>query len=222
MKHQLLVFASVGIIVFFALLNIDIPSLQGHGLTGQAVEEAESYPVMLNDVVRDFFAVGYVDFPSGGCGDVAASLYDNIFLTPLDATTGFATVGVDRLATVNFVIDRTERLGTLDMMSRSDGGENAVLNVNAEAVVNIPKQSRSTFVVMDLYGTTTDKFYVTKGRFSTPSLDCTFVTRNDQTVCDCKVHSITGIAVAGITSPTPPPEIYEFLQKRAEIGTTVK
>ena len=222
MKHQLLIFASIGIIVFFALLNIDIPALSGHSLTGQVVEEPESYPVTLNDVVKDFFVVSYVDFPSGGCGDVAASLYENIFMRSLDATTGFATTGVDRLATINFVIDRTERLGTLDMMTKYSDVENAVLNVNAEAVVNVPKQTRSTFAVMDLYGTHTDRFYVTRGRFSIPSLECTFITRNDQTICDCQVHSITGIAVAGITSPTPPPEVYEFLQKRTDIGTIVR
>ncbi|MCX6708257.1 MAG: hypothetical protein NTW67_01220 [Candidatus Woesearchaeota archaeon] len=103
MKHQLLIFASIGIIVFFALLNIDIPALSGHSLTGQVVEEPEAYPVTLNDVVKDFFVVSYVDFPSGGCGDVAAGLYENIFMRSLDATTGFATTGVDRLATINFV-----------------------------------------------------------------------------------------------------------------------
>ena len=219
MKHQLLVFGSIGLVVFFALLNVDVPSL-----TGRFVEESqvEVRSITLNDIAKDFFGVRFIDFPSGDCGDVAASLYDNVFLRPVDDTAGFVTSGYDRLASINFVIDRNERLGTLDMMTQSNGGENAVLNVNTEAVVVIPKQTRSTFMVMDLYGSLSDRFYVTRGRFSIPSLDCTFVTRNDQTVCDCKVHSISGISVAGITSATPPPEIYEFLRKRAEAGTTVR
>jgi len=222
MKHQLLIFASIGLVVFFALLNIDFPAL--HSPTGNVVDEPEIYAMTLDDIASRFFNIAYIDFPAGGCGEVASDLYNLVFLQPLDATAGFSTSGNDRLATINFVIGRTEHVGTLDMMNKAPGtGDNAVLNLNAEAVVNIPKQSRSTFLVMDLHGITGEgKFYVTKGRFSTPSIDCSFITRTDQTVCDCKVHSITGIAVAGITSPTPPPEIYEFLQKQTKVGTTVR
>ncbi len=219
MKHQFLIFATAGLVVFFALLNVNMPSI-----TGRYVQEShvDVRAVTLNDIVKDFYGVRYIDFPAGGCGDVAASLYDDVFLRPVDDTAGFSSVGAERIATVNFVIDRTERLGTLDMMLKSNGGEDAILNVNAEAVVVIPKQTRSTFMLMDLYGTLGDHFYVTRGRFSIPSLDCTFITNDDQTICDCKVHSISGISVAGITSSTPPADVYEFLRKRVETGTTVR
>ena len=58
-----------------------------------------------------------------------------------------------------------------------------------------------------------DLFYVQRGRFATPSLDCDFVTQDGIAVCDCKVHSIRDIAVAGIPNPlrveleNPPPAL---------------
>lgn len=218
MKHQFLVYATIGLVVFFVAFNIDNPSF-----TGMAVEESEGiHAVNLNDVISDFFNVYAVQFPDS-CGVVANDLYDNVAYRSIDDTAGFATSGIDRVASINFVIDRTERLGTLDMLRMSpDSSENAMISINTESAVWVARNVRSNFMVMDLFGRTADVFYVTRGRYSTPSIDCFFVVHLGKTVCDCKVHSISGISVAGITSYQPPDEYYDILMERAEIASAPK
>ncbi|MBW2970435.1 hypothetical protein KY309_02025 [Candidatus Woesearchaeota archaeon] len=216
MKHQYLVYATIGLVVFFVAFNVDRPSF-----TGMAVEESENiHAVNLNDVISDFFGVYSVEFPDS-CGNVARDLYDNVAFRSIDDTAGFATPGNERIASINFVIDRTERIGTLDMLRMSpDTGENAMISLNVESAVWVARNVRHNFMAMDLFGRTADVFYVTRGRFSTPSIDCFFVVHKGRTVCDCKVHSISGISVAGITSYNPPDEYYDILMERAEIASS--
>ena len=81
------------------------------------------------------------------------------------------------------------------------GYDDSMISINTEAVVRTPKDTRKTFFNMDLYGVTNQFFYVQRGRFSTPSLDCEFVNQEGTAICECEVHSIRDIAVAGIPNP---------------------
>ncbi len=201
MKHQLLLFLSVGIVLFFFLVNIDgKPSI-----TGAATEEKEpSHAKVLDNIITNFFGDFHIDFPDGGCGDIAQELYGNIAYSPLDTTAGYGTTGSHRIATMNFVIDRTARYGTVDMAKGSDiiddGQTDSFISINSESIVRVPKEVRTTYFSMDLYGLSEGQFVVTHGAFSTPSVDCTFITQNRMAICDCVSHSIVGIRVAGITA----------------------
>ncbi len=204
MKHQLLLFLSIGIIFFFILLNIDI--LPGNSITGAATKETkEFYSYTLNHVVTEFFHDADINFPDGGCGDIAQELYGNIAYSPLDTSAGYGTTGADRLSTMNFVIDRTARYGTLDMAKGneiiSDGSTDSFISINTETIVRVPKEVRTTYFAMDLYGFSDNEFIVSHGSFSTPSVDCTFITRNGRAICNCSSHPITGIRIAGIAVP---------------------
>jgi len=203
MKHELLVFFSIGIIFFFVLLNADFPR---GSITGAATQETtEFYAHTLNHLVTEFFRDADIDFPDGGCGDIAQELYGNIAYTPLDASAGYGTTGVDRISTMNFVIDRTTRYGTLDMAKGrgviNDEMTDSFISINTETIVRVPKEVRTTYFAMDLYGMSDGNFIVMHGSFSTPSVDCTFITRNGKAICDCASHPISGIRIAGIAVP---------------------
>jgi len=207
MTHQLLVFITFFLVIFFALLNIHVPL--SHSPTGAVVNDDASdttnhaYALALDGVVSAFFNTQTIAFPQGDCGDVARDLYNTIAFTSVDTSSGFVTRGPDRVATLNFVTDRTARYGTLDLVNGpsliGDEGTTSFLSINTETIVRVPKEVRTTYFSLDLYGTTNTQFHVTRGKFSTPSLDCSFVSTGDIALCNCKAHSITGIRVAGIT-----------------------
>lgn len=203
MKHQLLIFASIGIIVFFALLNIDIPSLNVPHMTGAATK-TNTPGTALVTYVSDFFEVLDVQFPSGSCGDIASGLYSSIAYKEVDSTVGFATTGDDRVATVNFVIDRINHYGTMDMANGNavlagDAAEGFIA-FDAESIVRVPKETRSTYFFLELYGSVDEFFIVKRGKFSTPSVDCSFESRDGVAVCNCQTHRIYGIRTGGVTS----------------------
>jgi len=198
MNKPVILFVGIGLVFFIFLVKIPSP-------TGKVIEETGNYAELLNHHVTDFFQIGGVMFPLDNCGAVAKQIYEDIAFVIVDTTTGFSTSGVERLASLNFVIDRTERYGTIDMAKgRTLVGKNGVdsmIALNVEAIVRVPKNSRSNFVAMELYGNSDGIFTVEHGAFSTASLDCTFVVSNGRTVCDCKTHPIQDISVAGITAP---------------------
>ena len=191
--------------------------LSGTSITGGAViGNAETYSYTPAGRVHEFFGVSGVVFPTHDCGEIALGLYNNIADKSADDMAGFATTGQNRAATVNFILDRIRLVGTIDMIKGSmidDPYADSMISINSEAVVRTPKDTRKTFFNMDLYGVTHDLFYVQRGRFATPSLDCDFVNQDGRAVCDCKVHSIRDIAVAGIPNPlrveleNPPPAL---------------
>jgi hypothetical protein len=176
-----------------------------YGITGGAViGDAETYAHTPAGRVHEFFGVNGVVFPTQGCGEVASGLYYNIADKTADDMAGFATTGQNKAATINFILDRIRLVGTIDLVQGSmidDPYSDSMISINTEAVVRTPKDTRKTFFNMDLYGVTNQLFYVQRGRFATPSLDCEFVTQNGQAICDCEVHAIRDIAVAGIPNP---------------------
>jgi len=203
MKHQLLLFFSVGIVLFFFLVSIDgKPSITG---AATADEKGTSRAFVLNDFVKNFFGDIDIDFPDGGCGDIAQELYSTVAFSELDDTSGYSTTGRSRIATMNFVTGRTAKYGTLDMAKGSDvindGMTDSFISLNSETIVRVPKEVRTTYFAMDLYGFSNNEFVVTHGTFSTPSVDCSFVTRNRMAICDCVSHTIRGIRIAGIAVP---------------------
>lgn len=197
MKHQLLIFLSVGLVIFFALLNIKIPSPTGETIVKTT---EDTYAIALDHVVNRFFNIAGIRFPQGTCGDVVRELYGNIAYESLTATAGFGTSGEHRLATVSFAIEPMDAFGTVDMVKSSilNGGEvDSFITMSVETIVRVPKDTRSTYLFIDLYGVSDDAFNVVHGLFSTPSVDCTFVTKEGVAVCDCKVHRIYGIEIGG-------------------------
>jgi hypothetical protein len=180
------------------------------------IGDAEGYANTPSDKVHEFFNVEGVMFPSYDCGEIALGLYQNIADKAADDMAGFMTQGANRAATINFILDRIRLVGTIDMVKGNivtDPLTDSLISINSEAVVRTPKDTRKTFFNMDLYGVTNQFFYVQHGRFSTPSLDCDFVNQDGVAICDCKVHSIRDIAVAGIPNPlrveleNPPPAL---------------
>jgi hypothetical protein len=197
MKHQLLVLISVGIIIFFTLLNVDFPQ-QSNALTGAYTldtnDEDNTYAVALHHVISDFFETSQLVFPTGSCGDIAKELFDEIAYTPIEQSTGFSTNKNERIATISFGLDRT--IGILDMMKSDTILQEAdsMISMGAERVVRIPPDPmRITFFTMDLYGYSRGLFIINRGRLSTPSLNCTFVSRDGKAICDCRTHTVQDI-----------------------------
>lgn len=195
---------SVGLVVFFALLSFKEPSITGAAITE---ENGKSHAMVLHNIITDFFGIQGINFPNGKCGDIAQELYGNIAFNSLDTSAGYGTTGPDRIATLNFVVDRTEKYGTVDMAKGSeiiqDGTTDSFISINTETIVRVPKEVRTTYFSMDLYGISNGAFMISHGSFSTPSVDCTFVTKNSMAICNCVSHPITGIRVAGITGLRP-------------------
>ena len=216
MKHKLI--AALLLIKSFILLIIVLGSTS---ITGGSVIRDAGYANTPADRVHEFFGVGGVVFPIGNCGDIAQGLYESTISTPANEMVGFKTEGPSRAATVNFVLDRIRHFGTIDMIKGAsiidDPYADSMISINTEAVVRTPKETRKTFYNMDLYGITNQFFYVHHGRFATPSLDCKFVNQDGQAICDCQVHSIRDIAVAGIPNPlrveleNPPPALKQLI-----------
>ncbi|MBS3124874.1 hypothetical protein J4211_01310 [Candidatus Woesearchaeota archaeon] len=190
-------------IIFILLLTGAMVQFGGTP-TGAVVKE-NSYALTLDDTVNRFFETYAVTFPQGSCGEVARQLYEQIALPALDTSDGFATQGPERLATINFVVKRTSHFGTLDMSKGKtlNGNEGGFLSINTETLVRVPKDQRSTYYFMDLYGIPQGTFIITKGSFSTPSVDCTFNNIQGRAVCNCSTHPISAIRSAGITTIRP-------------------
>lgn len=183
---------------------------------GAIIGDSESYSHTPADKVHNFFGVNGIVFPAQNCGEIALGLYNNIADKAADDMAGFATTGQNKAATVNFILDRIRLVGTIDMIKGDmiqDPYSDSMISINSEAVVRTPKDTRKTFFNMDLYGVANDLFYVQRGRFATPSLDCDFINQNGIALCECQVHSIRDIAVAGIPNPlrveleNPPPAL---------------
>jgi len=189
----------------------------GDGITGLAAGETRAYS--LHSHAMDFFGTSEIVFPPSQCSQTLSDLYDSIARPQLDVSTGFKTSGSERLSTLSFVIDRTEKYGTADFVKSPTfiyPHVNSLISINTEAVVRVPKETRTTYVLMDLYGSSNPTprgslFFVHGGRFSTPTVDCFLVYVNGRTVCDCDVHSIQGIAIGGVTSSPVAEENYASL-----------
>jgi len=223
-KHQVCLTLSIALFLFFTLLSLDIPGIDVPGPTGgvivnkylspEASEQTRAYT--LHHRALDFFDLDGVVFPEGVCIPAAHELYGNVAYVPVDVSAGFSTSGQERTETMSFVIDRHERFGTIDFVKSptflSELNADSLISISSEAIVRVPKAERTTYLVMDLYGETVGPFiYITKGRFSTPTTDCIFLVEGGYALCDCDIHTIKGISVAGITAPSPTETRYEVL-----------
>jgi len=192
MKNQIALLATIGI-VFLFIIGLNLESPTGF-ITG-------NYAKTVNSHVTDFFSITGIAFPPNECGKIVKELYDDFAFVPTDTTVGFESSGVK---TLNFVVDRTERYGTIDMARGltivGNEGADSAISINAESIVRVPKTQRFNFLAIELYGLSKDRFFVTHGAFSTPGIDCVFDMRSGQ-VCDCDVHRIRDIRISGITAP---------------------
>ncbi len=206
MKHQILLLLSVGIIFFFILLSIDMP---GNNITGAAlIKETETtYAIAMRHIVNKFFDIQGVQFPTGSCAEIARDLYVRVVSTSLDETSGFITDGPNKLATIGFDIEQLDIFGTVDMVKGPlimDGEEaDSLITISAEAIIRVPKEIKTTYFFLDLYGESEETFQVKRGSFSTPSVDCSFITRDGEAICDCDVHRVSGVRTGGITALRP-------------------
>ena len=185
MKHQTLLFLTIGVIFFFILLNFKLQNEAG--ITGMAA--GETYAVTLSDIVSKFFEVPEMQFHTGSCGGIARELYGNIAYKPIDVTSGYGTSEAERIATMNFGIERS--IGTIDMIKGKtlmQGQEaDSMISLRTETVIRIPPDNiRTTSYKMNLYGYSSGFFVITRGSFSTPTLECSFITQNSMAVCDCQ------------------------------------
>jgi len=207
-------------LIIIAVVLAGVYLVDSSSPTGLVVDE-EIHAKNLNNLVNDFFRITNVQFPSGACSLVARDIFYNLVDSPVDVTAGFITDGDERIASVNFVTDRTRKFGTIDLSYGNklleEDNANSMISTSTSAIVNVPKRSRVNFLNMDLYGYSDGSFYVNKGRFSTPTMDCAFVRNNGETICDCVSHTISGMEIAGITAYRPPEDMYENLIKFRKI-----
>ena len=192
MKYEYLVIATAGIIIFLLALNIKIPG----GLTGAATIDAESYAYTLQNIIQNFYGIYDIRFPKGTCTQIAEQLYLDLAMQPMTVTSGYDTNGNERVATLTFGIDR--HIGIADMVKgrslTNDPESDSMLAIHTETVVRIPPDPvRMTFYNMELHGTTTGNFIVNRGSFSTPTLDCSFISVRGIAQCQCETHPQQGI-----------------------------
>ena len=173
--------------------------------TGLFVADKENtYAETFGHVVNKFFDIEAVYFPPGICTSIVEEIYAELAGSRIDVTRGIETTGNEKLATMNFVVNRIMPYGTLDMVKGTNLIDSPVMDsfisISAEMVAHTTRSRRLNYYTIDLFGKTNGLFYVEKGKLATPSVDCYFATKNGDTLCSCKAHTITGIAVAGITS----------------------
>lgn len=217
MRHTLTLFGSIIIVALFCI-SAGVQFEFEHSPTGGAVIDQngplQTRAVPLEDHVNTFFGITDVLFPQHACAIVAERMYEDITSRPPDVTNGFRTQGPERVSTTNFVTDRYRRYGTIDLVHGQALLENndadSAISLNTETSVQVPKAARANFFSMDMYGITTQQhFIVTKARYSTPSLDCAFLTYNGNVECNCNHHPIANIEVAGITAVIPTKDYFE-------------
>ena len=208
MKENYLVVVSAVIITIFLVGRagvFDAPT----GLSVTDTTVPNTYAKTAHDIVKDFFPITKIEFPGGPCGDIVRDLYADVSSHPIDIQNGVSTDGPERIATINYVTDRLRNFGTIDMAyGRSILERNKVnmmISINSEAIVSVPKRSRTNFNSLHFYAVAGGgTAYVVKGRFATPSIDCAFEKEDDVTGCDCISYPISGIQVSGITQVRPP------------------
>ena len=212
------VLIGVGIALVFALF------LEGNlGLGAATLGSYEpplpdrSASLTLHDYAIKFFEIEDIKFPDGVCLPVAHELYGDVAYNSVDVTVGYKTTGEHRMATTNFVlsdgVNRNERYGTIDFVKSSailkKEESDSFISISSEAVARVPKATRATYLIMDMFGTTIgSNMYITRGRWSIPSMDCIFLIKEGYAFCNCDVHTIKGIAVGGITRPPEAEERY--------------
>jgi len=212
MKHHQYVLITLGIVFVFVLLK-----LSPVGLTGLAVTNGP-YAKTVDQMITDFLPITSIEFPKGSCGTVAKELYRDLTKDTMDVKAGFTTRTGDKVASINFVTDRLRRFGTADLIYGPalliQENADTLISLNVESMVTVPKRSRVNYLALDLYGYSMGKLYVNRGRFSTPSLDCMFISYNGDVECECNAHTIAGIEVAGITQVRPSEEQYDRIRSR--------
>lgn len=216
LQHQIYLFLSIGVFLVLALTSIHLPDPTGMAIVQDYTandRDGNTYAKVLHDQVATFFGIQGIYFPQHACTDVAMSMYNDVAYRPVDEHAGFQSAGNERIASINFVIDRLRRYGTIDLIKGQQLLEkfdtNSMISLNMEAIVRVPKEDRTNFYSMDLFGNTVQgNLYIQRGRFSTPSFDCAFVQYNGNIACNCDAHPIRGIEVAGITGFAPDKDYY--------------
>jgi len=182
--------------ILVGALIFGIIAVRSQSPSGLAFSESENYAKNLNHIINEFFDTAGIYFPSGSCTFVAEELFNNIAPERIDTTSGYETTGREKLATWNFVVGRTTHFGTMDLVKGKSligaRDANSFISFNTETVVRVPKKERLTFFSMDLYGVSEDLFYVNRGKFKTPTVECNFTARDGNAICNCKTSSIKG------------------------------
>ena len=189
-------------IALFFVVMIYAAGLQSQTPTIQAIrqntlqEERQTFAHNLNDRITKFFEVYAIDFPRGTCTSTIEELYNDFAYRTTEITSGFRTTARQKFTTLNFGIETTESIGTIDMVKGKElvGVEdfNAMISLHMESIARASREDRRTFFMIDLYGNTDELFKVKKGKFSIPSLDCEFTTEKETANCTCKTHTIKG------------------------------
>ena len=185
MKHQIYIYLSFFLVTFFALLSVENPESTGAAIT----ETEDTYAYTLNHIINNNLGTYAVQFPTGSCADTAAQLYDTLAATPLEVTAGYSTLGKNKVASINFGMERS--LGSVDIVTGELTGlsEDAFVSIETHTTIRMPPGvARLTSLNMDLYGYNLGTFRITRGSFSTPSLDCEFTTNAGNALCECRAH----------------------------------
>ncbi len=177
------------VIAFIATIIIVAPTnLTGSGHIIIHEEKPSSYAYTLRDWVYKFFQTEGVVFPTGTCSDITREFLSQFLQKGPSVTEKFATTGIQRVQSLLFGIEQ-EFVGAIEMVHGKDlveqQGSDSILNLWVEGVVRLPKLSRASEMEITIYGEAKDMFYVKKGRFSTPMIECNFTALHDGT-SDCK------------------------------------
>lgn len=159
-------------------------------------DERKTFAHNLNDRVTRFFDVYAVDFPRGTCTNIIEELYNNFAYQTTEITSGYKTTAKERIATINFGTEISESLGTIDLikgkvMTGQDDAD-SFITMHLESVIRLAREDRRTFIAMNLYGNSKELLSITRGSFSTPSIDCDFTSENGIAECNCRTHALEG------------------------------
>ncbi|RMD58292.1 hypothetical protein D6825_01330 [Candidatus Woesearchaeota archaeon] len=204
-SKQAMLIASVFLVLLFALLSVRLQTPTGNASNAlqplpilQEDEESQDrkfHAYTLSDLINKFYKVRAVRFPEGECTRIAAELYHSVVGQTLAVTSGYSTGGNERVATYTYGTERT--IGSIDMIHGrglvKEQDANSLLTFNAETVVRIPPDPmKMTRITLDLYGQSDGKLYITKGKFTTPALECSFTSDRGVALCDCTAEPING------------------------------
>lgn len=185
MKHQLYIYITIFLVMFFAILSVQNPEYTG----AAAADDSQTYAYTLDHIINNNLGTYEVRFPTGACADTLEQLYQMTAGKPLEVTAGYSTKGNDKVASLTFGMDRS--LGSLDIVKGGITGlsEETLVSIETHTTVRMPPGVvRLTSLNMNLYGYTRGEFFVTRGTFSTPSLNCEFTSQEGKAICDCRAH----------------------------------
>ncbi len=159
---------------------------------GSGIETPGYGGYTLGTWAQKFFKTSKSVFPEGACAQVAEELIYDQLNSYLVVTEDFTTHGPQRISTMMFGI-RQDFIGAMEMVYGKDlidrEDSDIVLDIWVEAIVRLPKTTRTTQIEITLFGKKVgDTIVIKAGSVDTPIMKCNFDTANVTTLESCKIE----------------------------------